>query len=297
MVTTVILLFLFIFPVALSYTDASINLLVYSISTSSTDRYCIELAKLPNNEIVDIEAFGWYKPYYLSSSVNACDTSNLINSLPNKLPLKTILILYEHDCKMTEHAWNVESYLGKEISLMIITKRTNTRYALTYNTTTMPITIPVLVFWEKDFVKMSNKHSNLSNVMFSIDYPPRIERKFRPTILLMFILVLFVLLCGNFWAADEFKNKVKAHNMNESDQTIDGNKTSVTNETIALQLSLERNSFRPNKTSENSEPAVLPITYCVIILIICFAVGWLLLLYYFPKVMIYILQGKYLILH
>ena len=32
--------------------------------------------------------------------------------------------------------------------------------------------------------------------------------------------------------------------------------------------------------------------YCVIVVILCFAVGWLLLIYYFPKVMIYILQGN-----
>ena len=50
---------------------------------------------------------------------------------------------------MTEHAWNVEQQYGKEISLMILTNRTNTHYELTYNTTTMPVSIPVLNFLDK----------------------------------------------------------------------------------------------------------------------------------------------------
>jgi hypothetical protein len=277
--TTMIIFFLLLLPpIVYSYTEDSINLLVRSSTTSTIQRYCIELATLPNNRTVNITNFGWHIPYLSSSSVNACNISDLNTSLPNSFPSNTILILYEHDCKITEHAWNVEEKFGQEISLMIITNRTNTHYELTYNTTAMPVTIPVLIFWDKDFIKMNNKYSNLSSIELSIDYPPDTSRKFRPAILLMFLLVFIVLLCGTFWAADEFKNKINYQ---------------LSNEEPLFRIRTKRNSIEPNETSENKELAVIPITYCVIVLIICFAVGWILLLFYFPTVMIYILQGKY----
>ncbi|CAF1102251.1 unnamed protein product [Rotaria sp. Silwood1] len=292
MVTIILLYCLLFFPTVFSYTDESINLLIRStLSTSNMHRYCIELAKLPNNRTVDIKNFGWHSPYLSSPSVNACNISSLNESLPNTLPSNTTLIIYEHECKMTEHAWNIEKYyLGQQISLMIIINRTNTRYELSYNATLMPVTIPVLIFWRNDFIKMNNKYENLNNIELSIDYPFMMIRKFRPAILLMFLLVLFILLCGNFWAADEFKNKIRKQNLDTNHELSDLNTTSLTNERSISKILTKQNSITPNETSENNEPAVLPMTCCAIILIICFAVGWLLLLYYFPKVMIYILQ-------
>ncbi|CAF4066161.1 unnamed protein product [Rotaria sordida] len=291
MVTIILLFFLLLFPTVLTYTDGSMNLIVRSTSsTSDIHRYCIELAKLPNNRTVDIKDFGWYSPYPLSPSFNACNISNFNNSLPNSLLSNTILIIYEHECKMTEHAWNIEQHFKQQISLMIITNRTNTHYELTYNTTTMPVTIPVLIFWKNDFIKMTNTYKNLSNIELSIDYPFYMTKKFRPSILLIFLLVLIVLLCGNFWAGSEFKNKVKKPNIDTNHELSNLHTTSSTNERVTSRILTKRNSIVPNEPFENNEPAVLPMTCCIMIIIICFAVGWLLLLYYFPKVMIIILQ-------
>jgi hypothetical protein len=274
-------------PSVHSYTDESINLLVRSISTSHIHRYCIELAKLPNGHTVNITNFGWHLPYLSSPSVNGCNISDLNTSLPSSFPSNTILILYEHQCKMTEHAWNVEQIFGQQISLMILTNRTNTRYELTYNTTAMPVSIPVLIFWKDDFIKLTNTYTDLNNTQLSIDYPPDVSRKFRPAVLLMFLLVFIVLLCGNFWAADEFKSKIINENIDANSHSPSSNRVPLTDEIIS-----KRNSVIPNGRSQNNEPAIIPMTCCVIVLIISFAVGWLLLIYFFPKVMIYILQGK-----
>ena len=282
-------LFLLLFPIVHSYTDASINLLVRPISTSNIHRYCIDLATLPDGRTVNITAFGWHLPYLSSPSVNACDISNLNTSLPNPFPFNKILILYEHGCKITEHAWNVEKQFGTNISLMIITNRTNTHYELTYNTTAMPVSIPVLIFWKNDFDAMMNAYNNLKDIQLSIDYPPDIPRKFRPAVLLMFLLVFIVLICGNFWAADEFKNKIH----NENNQLSNSNGTSLIDETRRSEITAKQNSVMANGRLKDHEPAVIPMTYCIIALMISFAVGWLLLLFYFPKVMIVILQGKY----
>ncbi len=285
--TTMISVFLLLLPLMVqSYTQSAINLLVRSSTTSNVQRYCIELAKLPNGHVVNITTFGWHVPYLASPSVNACNISDLNNSFPNPFRSNTILILYEHECKMTEHAWNVEEQFGSEISLMIITNRTNTQYELTYNITTMPVSIPVLIFWQNDFIKMTTKYSNLNSVELSIANPPDLSKKFRPAILLMFLLVCIVLLCGNFWAADEFKNKIKIEDTNPNNQSTNFNSSS------SSEIITKQNSIVPNEMSHETEPAIIPMTYCIIILIICFAVGWLLLLYYFPTVMIYILQGK-----
>jgi len=183
---------------------------------------------------------------------------------------------------MTEQSWNIEKQFGQQIVLMIITKRTNTKYQLTYNSTTMPVTIPVVIFWENDFIKMSKKYNNLSNIELSIDYSLNTRRTFRPAIILMFLLVLIVLLCGNFWAADEFKKKIQDQDMDTKSQL-----TSAPVHIIAKQ-----NTIAPSLGSQNKELAVLPMTCCFIIIMICFAVGWLLLIYFFPQVMIYILQGR-----
>jgi hypothetical protein len=286
--------FLLLLPsIVHSYTEESINLLVRSSTTSKISRYCIELAKLPNNRIINITNFGWHTPYLSSPSVNACNISDLNNSLPSSFSSNTILILYEHECKMTEHAWNVQNQFGDRISLMIITNRINTRYELTYNTTVMPVTIPVLIFSINDFIQMNKKYSNFNSIELSIDYPPDASRKFHPAVLLMFLLVFIILICGNFWAADEFKNKINNENMDINNQLIKFNTRPLTNERPSCQIIPKRNSVTPSETSQYEEPAVIPVTYCLIVLIICFAVGWLLLLFYFPKVMIYILQGKY----
>ncbi len=285
---------LLLFPLMVqSYTQGAINLLVRSSTTSNIDRYCIELAKLPNGRVVDITTFGWHIPYLALPSVNACNISDLNNSLPNSFSSNNILIVYEHDCKMTEHAWNVEEQFGSEISLMIITNRTNTQYDLSYNTTTMPVSIPVLVFWKNDFHKMTKTYGNLNSVELSIANPPDLSKTFRPAIILMFLLVFVVLIGGNFWAADEFKSKIKTEDTNINNQLPNFNSSTITNEEPPSEIITKQNSIVPNEISQETEPAIIPMTYCVIILIICFAVGWLLLLYYFPNVMIYILQGKY----
>lgn len=274
------------------YTDEAINLIARSKSSSNTHRYCVELAKLPNNRTVDIQHFGWYTPYQLLS-VNACDVSNLQNSSSQPLPSYTMIIIYENECKITEHAWNIEKTFGKNVSLMIITDRTNTGYELTYNETTMPVTIPVLVIWKNDFVKMNNAYDNLNNIELSIDFPLIMPKKFRPAILIMFLLVLIILLAGNFWAGDEFKKRVEEHQKKVNYELSDVNTTSSSDDRIRSENRTKKNSVSPNQAQEHNEPAVIPITCCVIIFIISFAVGWLLLLYYFPKVMIYIIQGKY----
>lgn len=305
-----IIIFLFLLlPMIDCYTTTSINLLVRSLTTSYIQRYCIELAKLPNDRVINITNFGWHTPYLFSSSVNACNISDLNASLPNSFPSNTILIIYENNCKMTEHAWNVQTQFGSEISLMIITNRTNTQYELTYNITTMPVSIPVLIFWTNDFNAMLNKYSNLNSIELSIDNPPDVSKKFRPSIILMFLLVLFVLLCGNFWAADEFKYRINEQYMETDSQLSNSNTSSqssrpttterssssqvITNERSLSYRTTKRNSVTPSELSQKMKPAVIPMTYCVVVFIILFAVGWLLLLYYFPKVMIYILQGKY----
>jgi len=301
MTTTVTVLLFLLFPIHIfCYTNTAINLLVRSPSDST--RYCIDVATLPNGRYVNVTYFGWRKPYLASSSVNPCDVSTLNQTFPNGFSSNTMLILYEHDCKMTEHAWNVQTAFGSNISLMIITTRTDTQYELTYNTTAMPVSIPVAVFWQEDFKKLQNRFKNFDTIELSIAYPPDDSRKFRPAVLLMFLLVFFVLLCGNLWAADEFKKKIQVDKPKENIQQTPPPPTSSTlantNNRPLTRILSKNGSISPSEisstdVSSKAEPAVIPITCCVIIIIICFAVGWLLLLYFFPSVMIYILQGKY----
>lgn len=259
------------------YTEESINLLVRSESTIPFRRFCIELAKLPNNRTVNISEFGWHQPFFADRAVNACNIYDLQTHLPSSFPSNTILVLYDSQCKITEHAWNVEQQFGENVSLIIVTKRTNTRYILTLNSTSMPVTIPTLIIWEKDFDQLNNSMFKEKNLEFSIDFPPILIRKFRPATLLMFVLVFFVLLGGNLWAADEFKNRIREHHAEENAQSIS-----------TSPVVIKQNS----DNVEPKEPAVIPIGYCLIFFLLVFAVGWLLLIYYFPKVMIYILQGN-----
>jgi len=287
----------------ISSTDDSINLLVRSSTNSTIRRYCVELAKLPNGHTINITNFGWHNPYIASPSVNACNTTDLEHYLPITFPLNTILILYEHQCKMTEHAWNIQWKYGENISLMILTNRTNTHYELTYNTTTMPVSIPVLIFWLNDFNKMNKTYNNnISHIEISISYPLDLPKKFRPAILLMFLLVLFILISGNFWAADEFVRKIKNRNINTHSESPTSNTSPISNDYHDLLVNhthderiipnTNQNTLQADKSPKNNEPAIIYMPYCVIGVILCFAIGWLLLIYYFPKVMIYILQGK-----
>lgn len=296
----------------ISVTDDSINLLVRSSANSTIRRYCVELAKLPNGHTVNITGFSWHNLHIASPSVNACNTTDLKDSLPPKLPSNTLLILTEHQCKMTEHAWHVEEQYGHNISLMILTNRTNTHYELIYNVTTMPVSIPVLIFVQNDFNRINQTYNknNLSSLQMSIDYPLELTKKFRPAVLLMFALVLFILLSGNFWAADEFVRKIKNRNINSHSESASSTTTttattpasndflesSVNNHYDNLNLPKpdENTSTtnKDNKSPTNNEPAIIYMPYCIIAVILTFAVGWLLLIYYFPKVMIYILQGK-----
>ena len=314
--TRITVVFLFLFPsLVLSYSDQAINLLVRaSSSTSDYSRYCIELATLPNGGVVNVTNFGWYTPYLASSSIDPCDVVNLNQSLPHSFSANSMVILYEHNCKMTEHAWNVQRLFGSQISLMIITNRTDTQYELTLNATAMPVSIPVVVFLEDDFIKLKNRYPDFNSMRLSIGFPPNDSRKFRPAILLMFLLVFVILLCGNFWAADEFRKKINPQKTihetpPDTPETPDTASSELNSPPIRTrresftQIVPKRNSVAPSEIStsertpsapsqKKAEPALIPLTCCVIIIIICFAVGWLLLLYFFPKVMIYILQGK-----
>lgn len=307
MVMRTVFLLILLSPLVISQTDDSINLLVRSSPDSKTRRYCVELAKLPNGRTVNVTGFGWRTPFIASPAVNACNVTDLNNSLPSSFPPSTILVVSEHQCKMTEHAWHVESKYGRLVSLMILTNRTNTHYELSYNTTAMPVSIPVLIFWQGDFTKMNSTYKGLNDVQLSINYPPIMHNKFRPAVLLMFLLVFVILLAGNFWAADEFKRKVlnrdaKTHSESSS-VNITPNSTDFHDDPTAnLRTNGNANDVNhdnsqkitlvDNKTPKNSEPAIIYLPYCIIALILCFAVGWLLLIYYFPKVMIYVLQGN-----
>ena len=288
--------------IVIGYSDYSINLLVRSTTKPTSRRYCVELAKLPNDHVVNVTDFGWHIPYLASPSVNPCNISDLENFLPRTFSSNTILILYEHQCKMTEHSWNVEKHFGQNISLMILTNRTNTRYELTYNKTEMPVSIPVLIFWQNDFDKMNKAYENISNIEISISYPLNLPRKFRPAAFLMFLLVFLILLGGNFWAADEFLLKIKDLNNNTQNESASLNTSPRSNECQGSMTNdnsgqttiprVQKNTTDTNKTLQNSDPAIIYLPYCIIGLILCFAVGWLLLIYYFPKIMIYILQGN-----
>lgn len=278
-------------PFVQTYTDSAINLLVRSSTSSDYYRYCIELAKLPNGQTVNVSDFGWYNPYLASSTIDACNATSLNTSLSSTLFSRTMLIIYKHGCTMTEQAWNVEQRFG-QIALMIITDRQDTSYELTYNTTTMPVSIPVVMFLNSDFDNLKNRYENLNSIQLSIDYPVDVGRKFRPAVLLMFLLVLVVLLCGNFWAGDEFKRIMKEHDNDSSSQISSTNSSPRVDETAPVQIVTKQNSPRLSEDSEEKKLAILPMTCCFIILMIFFAVGWLLLLYYFPQVMIYVLQGN-----
>jgi hypothetical protein len=298
---TIIFFFLFILlpSIVISSADDSINLLVRSSTNSTTRRYCVELAKLPNGHTVNITGFGWHNPYIASPSVNACNRTDLQQSLPEKFPLNTILILSEHQCKMTEHAWNVQYQFGANISLMVLSNRTDVHYELTYNTTYMPVSIPVLIFWQNNFNKLKKIYDNISNIEISINYAPELPKNFRPAVFLMFVLVLFILLCGNFWAADEFVRKIKNRHLNNHSESTSLNTSpisndhhnSATNNNHDNTTVPKPNTLKENQSPSNNEPAIIYMPYCIIAVILCFAVGWLLLIYYFPKVMIYILQG------
>jgi hypothetical protein len=297
-------------PLIFGYTDDSINLLVRPSTpfNSTIRRYCVELATLPNGRTINITNFSWHKPYIGAPSVNACNITDIEHSLPHVFPRRTLLILREHQCKMTEHAWNIERQYGRDISLMILTNRTDTHYELTFNRSAMPVSIPVLIFVENDFNRMQQFYgNNTANIEISIDYPLVMPKKFRPAVLLMFALVFFILLAGNSWAADEFRSKTinidrrTSENTTQTDRSLSrtehlqdpfinhvhepiANITGTTNENLPTTTSSER-------TPKTGEAAILTIPYCIIGLILFFAVSWLLLIYYFPKVMIYILQG------
>ncbi|CAF0956509.1 unnamed protein product [Adineta steineri] len=285
--------------------DESVNLLVRSSTEPNVRRYCVSVAKLPNGNTVNITGFGWHNPYIASPMVNGCNVTDLKNLLPNTFPIKTTIILYEHQCKMTEHAWNIESLFGKNISLMILTNRTNTNYELSYNKTAMPVSIPVLIFWINDFNKINKTYTNISTIEISMNYAPVIEKKFRPAVLLMFLLVLFILLCGNFWAADEFVRKIKHRHTNKENESESVNTSRTSNDNpdtisnnnpnIIAESKINKNTNLDNKTPSNNEPAIIYMPYCIIALLLVFAVGWLLLIFYFPKVMIYILQAMFCI--
>lgn len=296
-------------PIVFGYTDESINLLARpSTARSTIRRYCVELAKLPNGRTVNITGFGWHNPYLAPTSVNACSIADIKEYLPPSFRPNTLLILTEHQCKMTEHAWNVQQRFGQQISLMILTNRTNTLHDLSLNGSAMPVSIPVLIFWQKDFDRLSKfSGNNVFSVELSISYPLVLPRKFRPAVLLMFALVFFILLAGNAWAADEFRRKVSDQHSEthidssplntsaRSDQLENASDTDRDNQGNDSLGNRIENSTRKNSistTPKNNEPAILAMPYCIIALILCFAVGWLLLIYYFPKVMIYVLQGK-----
>lgn len=289
-----------------SSSDDSINLLVRSSINSTIRRYCVDLAKLPNGHTVNITAFDWHIPFIALPSVNACNTTDLNYSLPRTFPNNTLLILTEHQCKITEHAWNIEVKYGEHISLMILSNRTNTHYELTYNTTAMPVAIPVLVFWQNDFNKINTTYNgNFSTIEFSIDHGLDMPKKFRPAILLMFVLVLLILLGGNFWAADEFIRKIKNQNNNTQSESTSSNTLPISNDYPDSPINnnhaerfiptTSENTRKENNSPSNNEPAILYMPYCIIAVILCFAVTWLLLIYYFPKVMIYILQAMFCI--
>lgn len=203
---------------------------------------------------------------------------------------------------MTEHAWHVEAQYGGNISLMVLSNRTGVTYELTYNTTAMPVSIPVLVFGQRDFNTINKTYGNVSQLGMTITYAPEMPKKFRPAILLMFLLVLLILLCGNFWAADEFIRKVKNKNLSTQSASPSsnastlsaGNRDLITDDhpAEAVEPKPAEITIDKNQSPSNSEPAILYMPYCIIALILCFAVGWILLIYYFPKVMIYVLQGK-----
>ncbi|CAF3687160.1 unnamed protein product [Adineta steineri] len=259
--------------------DDAVNLLVRPVTNSDIYRYCVKLAVLPNGGTVNITNFGWYSPYLSETYIDACNITNLNNYLPNSFPSNTMIILYEHECTMTEHAWNIQTKYGQQITLMIITQRTDSVFQLTYDTTTMPVSIPVLIILDTDFNSMMNRYNNPNNIQLSIDYAVITSNKVRPAILLLFLLILCIFLGGNFWAADEFKQNIKT-------------KTNTT----PVQVITRQNSVAPNETlpTANGVP-ILPMTCCFIAVMICFAVGWLLLLYFFPQVMIYVLQVMFCI--
>ena len=170
----------------------------------------------------------------------------------------------------------------------------------------MPVSIPVLILSQNDWQKINQTYGNPNNLQFSIDYGLVMPKKFRPAVLLMFALVLFILLCGNFWAADEFIRKISRRTLDSESESTSLNPSPVSNNHHdhhqQQQPSTSHNQNetanptestpQENKSPSNSEPAILAMPYCLIALLLCFAVGWLLLIYYFPKVMIYVLQGK-----
>ncbi|UJR33186.1 hypothetical protein I4U23_020641 [Adineta vaga] len=281
--------------------DDSINLLVRLSTDSTVRRYCADLAKLPNGRTINVTGFGWHNPYIASAAVNACNVTDIDNSLPATLSSDTILILYEHQCKMTEHAWHIETKYKHNISLMIITNRTNTHYELSYNSTAMPVSIPVLIMEQNNFNKVNKTYKDLNNIQLSINYPPEIPNKFRPAILLMFLLVFLILIAGNYWAADEFKRKVANRvlsSRSESDSTNTPQSYSEYQEFVANrhdEIIAQNSASSADKIPRNNEPAIIYMPYCIIAMILCFAVGWLLLIYYFPKVMIYVLQAMFCI--
>lgn len=299
MATTFIVGIVLFLQIVIGYADNSVNLFVRSSNDTNVRRYCVALAKLPNGRTVNVTNFGWHFPYIASPSVNACNITDLADSLPRAFPERTVLIIYEHRCKITEHAWNVETLYGQNISLMILTNRTNTNYELSYNTTAMPVSITVLVFVQNDFNSVNKTYKNIENVEMSIDYAPILPRKFRPSVLLLFVLVLLILICGNLWAADEFIRKVQTINADNRSLSSNLNTTPATSD---VQDNPIQEVTRPksnaknldlNKMPSNSEPPVIYMSCYFIIFLLCFAVGWLLLIFYFPRVMIYILQGNY----
>ena len=291
-----LLLLLLSSSLVFAYTDDSINLLVRS--SSVTRRYCVELAQLPNGRTVNITGFAWRRPYLASASVNACNVTDLETFLPRTFPPNTLLVLQQKECKMTEHAWHVEKVFGNETSLMILSNQSDVSYSLTWNSTAMPVSIPVLVFWQKDFDRLNRSfNEKLDQLEVSIAPPLKLPRKFRPAVLLMFLLVFLILIAGNSWAADEFRRKIvhfDRHHRSLASASSTPSERANASEIPVETINNHSNSVdqSDDRKAKNEEPALLSIPYCMIAVLLAFAVGWLLLVYYFPKVMIYILQGE-----
>jgi hypothetical protein len=286
------LLILFMFSqLANGYTDESINLLVRSVDTARIHRYCIEPTHLSNGRRVNISRFGWRTPFIASAVVDPCNISHLQQSLPSSLPANTMLILHEHNCRITRQVSNVQATFGRNLSLIIISERTNTRYTLTSTLSDTSVTIPTFILWKKDFQRMNDFYGNLSNTIeLSVGYPPIMLKRFRPATLLMFVLVFVVLLVGNHWAADQFRRCKTEQHVNDASTLA--NSSSTVNQSDSSQIISKTDAVTSNESSDDLEPAIIPMTYCIVVFILLFAVTWLLLIYYFPNIMIYVLQSN-----
>ncbi|CAF0735221.1 unnamed protein product [Didymodactylos carnosus] len=316
-------------------TGESLNLITSLKSSKNINRYCLQLALLP--QILPVKQFGWHN-YYYASTTNGCDKANVSALSSLSIADNSMFVIhYNANCSFAEQSYNFQLVFGDKISLLYIIVIPYTIIQSLTTNKTLPVTIPVLLIRQSEFNGLINDNKTNQIEQISIDYSFH-QSRLNIVTLLMYILIILVLFAGTMWAGDEFIQKVKESvdyyafnqqgkytavnpnpiNNNDSmeplatNQQSSPNLSTQTNTTQVLSSSptdtvtvpLPRSivlppppSFQKLKelSSKENEQAILAMPYCTILFLLITAVAWILLIWKFPTVMVKILQTMFCI--